>query len=357
MTADARIAKVNRTLTDWLQCSHQELVGKSIHEILSFGGKIAFETHLAPMLRLQGEAQEIAFDLQLGDGEKLPVFGNAKEKRGPSGEHLFTRLTLFKAIERRTFERSLIEAKVRAEERFNLEHGQLELRDQFIAVLGHDLRNPLAAILAGTQMLERQAVLDERGAMIVREMRASLSRANALIDDVLDFAMGRLGKGIQLDYSAEGKLAEVLSQVVHEIKAIAPDVELVFNCGDLGSVQCDPARIGQLTSNLLSNAVKYGDRSQPIVLEAAIDGELFHLSVANSGDPIPEPALAKLFQPFERGRVSDREKGLGLGLFIAHEIAVAHGGEVTVSSTIAETRFTLSMPRKHRNAASGGERA
>lgn len=344
ITPDARIAAVNRTLVDWLQCSRDDVLGKSIHEILSFGGKIAFETHLAPMLRLQGDAHEIALDLQIGDGEKLPVMGNAREKRGPDGEHLFTRLTLFKAIERRSFERSLIEAKIRAEERFKSEHDQLELRDQFIAVLGHDLRNPLAALEAGTRMLERQMKDDERGAVIIEEMRASLARANGLIDDVLDFAMGRLGTGIHLEYSQDCELEKFLQQVVHEIETIAPDVEIVRKFGDLTKVECDPDRIAQLASNLLSNAVRYGDRKSPIVLKAVTKGELFKLSVANGGDRIPEAAREKLFQPFQRGQVSKRDKGLGLGLFIVNEIAAAHGGHVKVTSDDQQTVFTLTMP-------------
>ena len=345
VTADSRIAKMNRTLAEWLSCSPDDLVGEQLHTILSFGAKIAFETHLAPMLRLQGEAHEIAFDLQVGDGEKIPVFGNAREKRGPNGEHLFTRLTLFKATERLTFERSLVEAKIRADERFKNEHSQLELRDQFIAVLGHDLRNPLAAIEAGTRILERHSDADERVSIVIGEMRASLARAFDLIDDVLDFARGRLGNGIPLDYSNEIGLLEVLRHVVQEITAVASDVEIRCEFGDLDAVDCDAHRIGQLASNLLSNAVRYGDRTKPILLEGHVDGDRFNLAVANKGEPIPEAARDLLFMPFQRGEVSGHQKGLGLGLFIVSEIARAHGGEMRVFSDYSETRFQLSMPK------------
>lgn len=345
VTADARIAKLNRTLSDWLGCLPDDLVGKQVHTILSFGGKIAFETHLAPMLRLQGEAHEIAFDLQLGNGEKIPVIGNAREKRGPNGEHLFTRFTMFKATERLTFERALVEAKIRADERFKNEHSQLELRDQFIAVLGHDLRNPLAAIEAGTRILERHSDTDERDSIVIGEMRASLARANDLIDNVLDFARGRLGNGIPLDYSNEVSLADVLRHVVKEITAVASDVEIRCDFGDLDAVDCDAHRIGQLASNLLSNAVRYGDRAKPILLEGHVDGDRFNLAVANTGEPIPEAVRDLLFMPFQRGEVSGHEKGLGLGLFIVSEIARAHGGEMRVVSDHSETRFQLSMPK------------
>lgn len=344
VTADARIAKLNRTLADWLSCSPDELLGKKLHTILSFGGKIAFETHLAPMLRLQGEVHEIALDLQLADGEKIPFIGNAKEKRGPDGKHIFTRLTLFKANERMTFERSLIEAKVKAEERVRNEHLQLELRDQFIAVLGHDLCNPLAAIEAGMRMLEKQEDEGDRKHLIIREMRASVARAYELIDDVLDFARGRLGTGIPLNYANDVSLEDVLRHIVHETRAVAPEVELKCKLGDLTAVDCDADRIGQLASNLLSNAVRYGDQSKPIALEAVVQDDEFHLTVSNEGEPIPEGALERLFMPFQRGEKSNSGKGLGLGLFIVREIARAHGGEMRVFSDHSQTRFQLIMP-------------
>ena len=136
-----------------------------------------------------------------------------------------------------------------------------------------------------------------------------------------------------------------MRHVVQEITAVALDVEIDCALADLEAVDCDTHRIGQLVSNLLSNAVRYGDRSKPILLEAGVEGDEFHLAVVNQGEPIPEAAREKLFMPFQRGEVSNREKGLGLGLFIVREIAQAHGGEMQVLSDRSETRFQLSMPR------------
>src|SRR5205085_12623218 len=112
---DGRIAKANGTLANWLERPADTLAGMRLHDILGFGGRIAFETHLAPLLRMQGHVHEIALDLLTASGEKLPTIANAAEKRAGDDRHLFTRLTLFKAVDRRTFERSLIEARVRAE--------------------------------------------------------------------------------------------------------------------------------------------------------------------------------------------------------------------------------------------------
>ena len=112
---DGRVVKLNGTLADWLGRAARDMVGAPFNEFLSFGGRIAFETHLAPLLRLQGHVGEIALDLLDAKAAKIPVIANAVEKRGPDGRHLLTRLTLFKAVDRRTYERSLVEARERAE--------------------------------------------------------------------------------------------------------------------------------------------------------------------------------------------------------------------------------------------------
>ena len=159
ISPDGHIVKANRTIAQWLGFEPDELVAKALHDIISFGARIAFETHLAPLLRMQGHVHEIALDLLTSGGEKVPVFGNAAEKRGPDGRHLFTRLTLFKAVDRRTYERTLVDARGKAEAESRAYRDAALLRDRFIAVLGHDLRNPLAATAAGIGLLRRSEQL------------------------------------------------------------------------------------------------------------------------------------------------------------------------------------------------------
>jgi sigma-B regulation protein RsbU (phosphoserine phosphatase) len=344
LSPDARIVKVNRTLADWLGTSADELTGRAMHELLSFGGRIAYETHLAPLLRLQGFVHELALDLLHSDGSKIPVIANAAERRGPGDEHLFTRLTLFKAVDRRSYERSLVEARVRAEAAARVEQETAVLREQFIAVLGHDLRNPLAALAAGVRMLGEREALSERGRLVTKEMAASIARATALVDNVLDLARGRLGAGLPLEREAERPLAPVLEQIVAEVRAIAPDREIVADFAIDRPVDCDPARIGQLAANLISNAVTHGAPAVPIKVEARTGDDRLVISVANGGEPIAPAARAQLFQPFFRGDERQSRQGLGLGLFIVNEIAKAHGGAMDVISTAEETRFTFSMP-------------
>ena len=154
LSADGKIVKANRTLLDWLERKPDEVIGRPVHDLLSFGGRIAVETHLAPLLRIQGQVHEIALDLLAANGEKIPTIANAAEKRDANGRHLFTRLTLFKAVDRRTYERSLLEAQVKAEAKSRAQREAAVIREQFIAVLGHDLRNPLGAVAAGIRLLQ-----------------------------------------------------------------------------------------------------------------------------------------------------------------------------------------------------------
>jgi signal transduction histidine kinase len=217
------------------------------------------------------------------------------------------------------------------------------LREQFIAVLSHDLRNPLAAIDGGMRLLLKTP-LNERAQAVVGMVQSSTARMAALIDNVMDFARGRLGGGISLAWEPNASLEKVLLQVISEIQASVPEREFDVQLALPVAVNCDPRRIGQLVSNLLGNAVTYGPADRPIRVYATVSGGSVELSVANAGEPIPEAAMAKIFQPFTRGTLRPSMQGLGLGLYIAHEIAIAHGGSLTVMSDHAETRFTFGLP-------------
>jgi signal transduction histidine kinase len=228
--------------------------------------------------------------------------------------------------------------------RLHDERRTAELREQFIAVLGHDLRNPLASISAGATLL-RKAPLDERNAGILALVQSSVERMAGLIDNVLDFARGRLGGGISLT-RAPTALEPVLAHVVAELRSGRPErvIETEFALPD--PVDCDPGRLSQLLSNLLANALTHGADDAPVRVRAVIAGGVFELSVANSGEPIAPATMAKLFEPFERGAVRPSQQGLGLGLYIAAEIARAHGGALSVASSAEETRFTFRMPQR-----------
>lgn len=225
------------------------------------------------------------------------------------------------------------------------ERAASELREQFIAVLGHDLRNPLASIDAGARMLLRKGKWNDDAMEILNLMQGSVLRMSGLISNVLDFARGRLGGGIVIERNSGEPLEPVLRQVVGELHASWPERAIETNFDLADPVDCDRGRIAQLFSNLLANALSYGAHDQPIRIVARTEINLFEMSISNAGDPISPAALQRMFQPFARGAVKPNQQGLGLGLYIASEIAGAHGGTLTVTSTDAETSFTFKMPR------------
>jgi signal transduction histidine kinase len=241
------------------------------------------------------------------------------------------------------FHLNVLEQVATTEARLLDEQRTSDLREQFIAVLGHDLRNPLGAISVGADLLAKSA-LDSKASRMVGIIRASAARMSGLIDDVLDFARGRLGGGLTLDRSSTDPLAPVLRHVIAELQARFPDRTIDAAIALDNPVSCDPGRLAQLLSNLVGNALTYGAATRPIRVTAVANAAFFELSVANAGDAIPPAVLERMFQPFSRGAVRPSQQGLGLGLFIASEIARAHGGTLTVMSSTEETCFTFRMP-------------
>ena len=218
-----------------------------------------------------------------------------------------------------------------------------QLRDQFIAILGHDMRNPISAVGNVAQILQRMP-LDDRTKKLAQILQDSAYRMKGLIENVLDFARGQLGDGITLNYTEIQTITEVLDKVVDELSLIHPGRVVDINISITQPVKADGHRIGQLFSNLLGNALTHGKKDEPVSVTATVAGDEFVLSVANSGKKIPAAAMERLFQPFSRGEVKPGQQGLGLGLYIAAEIAKAHGGTLGVESTNEETCFTLRMP-------------
>jgi sigma-B regulation protein RsbU (phosphoserine phosphatase) len=343
--SDGRITKVNATLTAWTGFEANKFVGRRLHQFLNMAGRIYYETHIAPLLRMQGFFNEFALDFETDAGERLPVIANAAERRDADGGLLFTALVVIKATDRRRYERQLVESRSELQKGLATERETAELREQFIAVLGHDLRNPLAAISAGARILQRSGALQDHKQLRVLDMiNTTVTRMSDLIDNVLDFARGRLGGGITLSRDANRPLEPVLEQVVDELRTASSQrvIETSFEITD--PVNCDRTRIGQLVSNLIGNALTHGAPDQSVRVGAKTEGDAFKLWVANAGEPIPAAAMEKLFEPFFRGNVRDSRQGLGLGLHIASQIAQAHGGRIDVTSTPDETRFVFTMP-------------
>jgi signal transduction histidine kinase len=218
-----------------------------------------------------------------------------------------------------------------------------DLREQFVAILAHDLRNPLASIDAGINLLLRRGPDEKTLRDVGGHIRNSAKRMAGLIDDVVDFAKGRLGGGFSLQRDPNAPLHEHLEQVIGELRDVS-DNPIEADIAVLHPVNCDPKRIAQIASNLVANALRHGASHQPIRVQATTNERSFELAVANEGEAIDPGVMRQLFQPFFRGNGRSNQ-GLGLGLYIASEIARAHGGNIEVASSKEETRFTLRILR------------
>lgn len=217
------------------------------------------------------------------------------------------------------------------------------VREQFIAVLGHDLRSPLSAIRMSADLLEAKLPAGREQQLAIA-IRQSSQRMNHLIEDVLDFSRAKLGGGIPVKRTLVDNLGDVFTAVINEIMMSHPNVtirqEVVISPG----VFCDAGRMGQLLSNLLGNAVAHGARDCPIDVSASMQENHIVLSVMNHGPEIPDVLLPLLFQPFKRA-AGGRGEGLGLGLYIASQIVAGHNGTLSVTSTPEDgTRFIARFP-------------
>jgi signal transduction histidine kinase len=219
-----------------------------------------------------------------------------------------------------------------------------ELREQFMAILGHDLRNPLHAIYASGDLVERKITDPDLSVMATR-IKANTRRMSALIDDVLDFARGRLGGGISLQLTEIENVNTGLATVIQELRDAQPDSIILSDIHVNRPVRCDLGRFQQVASNLLGNALTHGLAGSPVKISARVDEEELVLEVWNAGEPIPAESLGKIFQPFWRHSVSASRNGLGLGLHICSQIVEAHKGRISVTSSREQgTQFIARLP-------------
>ena len=254
-TADGKIERINHRLADWLGRGVNDVINHRFSDLLTIGGKIYYETHLWPLLRMQGFFDEVALELGSAAGEKIQVLVNAMERRNEQGQPLFIRFTLFKASDRRKYEENLRVERTMAERSLSDALQISSFREQFIAVLGHDLRNPLGAILAGASLLS-SSDLESGNAKVVEVIARSAKRMSGMINNVMDFARTRLGGGIFLNFEAVS-LSDLLDQVVDELVVAWPTKIIKRNYQFTGTVILDPVRISQLLSNLLANAITH----------------------------------------------------------------------------------------------------
>ncbi|HEU4321982.1 MAG TPA: PAS domain-containing sensor histidine kinase [Roseiflexaceae bacterium] len=339
---DGTFAKINRTFLTWTGYPQEALLGKMrFQDLLTLPGKIFYETHYAPLLLMQGAAQEIAFDLCCANGHVLPVFVNVVLLRDPSGSPLLHRTTIFDARDRREYERELQQARNKAEQ-------AIKLRDQFLSLAAHELRTPLASILGNLQLLQRR--INRENSMNGRDQRTlqiiadQTNRLNKMINSLLD--VSRLETG---QLSIEQKpvdLCTLLHRLVDEVQATLEQREIELQYGmPCAIIQGDELRLEQVFQNLVQNALKYSPPTSPVRVTIQHRAEWVDVEVCDQGIGIPADELPKLFQRFYRAsNTTSSVSGMGIGLHVVKEIVGLHGGQIAVQSVEGEgATFTVSL--------------
>lgn len=220
-------------------------------------------------------------------------------------------------------------------------------REIFLGILGHDLRNPLNAMLLSAQSLSE--IVEGEGALLASQITASGAAMARMLADFLDFTASRLGRGIPIT-RAPVDLALLCREVVEECGAGLPSERIRLDLTGNLAGEWDAGRLRQLLSNLIGNAIQHGSDAAPIVV-SAVGAKAVELRVQNAGEPISDTDLPMIFDPLVQGTASDsmprrRAGSMGLGLYIAREVVIAHGGVISVTSTATSgTVFKVSLPR------------
>ena len=478
-TADGAIQRVNRTFCMWLGESRQALVGRRVETLLTIGGRIFYQTHWAPLLKMQRSLSEVKLEMRHADGRRIPMVMNAVVRVHCDVE--LHDLAVFSARDRHRYEEELLKARAKAEEHLRREQvgqkalaeartrlemaidaarlfqwsvdlpsctrhyepkvalllghsaehpldagefidrivaedrdtearalaafldaphgrynatfrlqaadgsvrwiaawGQLRqddsgtpahlvglmqdvtelhrqramaedrvlLAEQTLGIVGHDLRNPLAAIQMAGELLGLRHLDASQQAAIGERIRSSTGRANRLIADLLDFTRARTGRMLTLTKTLVD-VHEIARDVVAEMTTAHPTKRIRHVQEGDGRLVADGDRIAQALGNLISNALAYGLADADITVRSQGLERSVRLSVHNAGEVIDAALRERIFEPMTRGNTPGHLRSVGLGLYIVREIATAHGGEVEFTSDeTTGTTFVVEFQRR-----------
>lgn len=228
-----------------------------------------------------------------------------------------------------------------------------QTQNMFLAILGHDLRNPLGTVVTGSTFLMQADDLAPKYVLVATRMFNSARRMSKLINDLLDFTRTHLGPGMPIRLR-QGSLVAVCEEVVNELRTFHAEQLIELDVPPHLDAIFDEGRIAQVLSNLIGNAIQYGHPDAPVVVRMSAGEADVVISVTNHGEPVAPDKLAAIFDPMVRIAASVKNEGedyiertsLGIGLYISREIVHAHGGSIKLASTAADgTTFTVTIPR------------
>jgi PAS domain S-box-containing protein len=338
---DGTMIEVNVTLAELLGYARVELEGWHLQKILAPGGRVFYHTHVFPLLKLHGMAEEIYIALRAKDGTDVPVLLNAvrRERDGvPVNECVLVRMT-----QRNRFEEELLQARRVAEEANTA-------KAKFLSMMSHDLRTPLTAISGLGDLLAAGVhgpITDEQRDALAR-MKDAGRELLRMINDILSFAQLEYGRVEVRPVPVRVADALARAEVLVRLRAQLGDLSLRLDgCGE-EVVSADADKLQQILLNLLTNAIKFTPAGGTISVGCERDGERVRIRVADTGIGIPQEQLPRVFEPFvqlEEQPEDAAQRGVGLGLAISRDLARAMGGELTADSSPGEgSVFTVELP-------------
>jgi signal transduction histidine kinase/ActR/RegA family two-component response regulator len=339
---DGSIFKVNRTFLALTGHERDALLsGTTLQQLLTIPGRIYYETHVAPLLQMQGYIKGVAFDMLRPHAEPLSVLLNAAYKKADDSSEATIRIVVFDATERRNYERELLRAKRLADEATQIQSAQREeaeranrSKDEFLALISHELRTPLGVILGWSQVLRKKlpgnADVERAVSVIERNTQAQVR----LVDDLLD--MGRITSGkLRLDVQRVN-LSDVIEAALETAvpAALARDVQLNKLLDPGVVVAGDPGRLQQVFWNLFSNAVKFTPRGGFVRVVMGRVNSHIEVSVIDNGQGMTQEFLGHAFERFRQFDSANTRQtsGLGLGLSLVKYLVEMHGGTIDARS-------------------------
>lgn len=346
--SDGLILRANATICRWLGYQPGELLGLvRVQDLLTVGGRVFHQTHINPILQLQGSVAEVQVEMRHRDTSRIPLLINIVRRR--IGDAMFDEFALMVAEDRRAYERELLaarkaaeaalEARLGAEAKLSALNEQLSLadrrKDEFIATLSHELRNPLAPMHSALEVMKRKALDHTLLEPVLPVFERQLNHMTHLVDDLMEIS--RITQGRMELRCAPLDLATV-------VRAAAADVApLIDASGHILSVSLparalvvrgDATRLTQVVVNLLTNAAKYTPRGGHVWLAAREEDGHACLSVRDDGIGIPKQSLASVFDMFSQlePALERSQGGLGIGLALVKGIVVLHGGDICATS-------------------------
>jgi len=345
---DGTIVRVNNTFVEWVGKSRDALLaGTKVQTLLTIGSRIYYETHYAPLLRMQGFANEIALEVVRSDGRIVPVLVNSRQKRGPDGTPLFNRITLFDSTDRRRYERELLLARRKAEQ-------VAKDKVALLAMLSHDIRNPLNALMGVVQLLDRGELSDQQR-RFVRLLKSSSEHMLDLLNHVLDLSKAESSSFAltETPFSLRAVIDDVMSTFdeAARVKGLQLRVEVAESVP--AALMGDPVAIRQILTNLVGNAVKFTSAgSVTLKVETTLigtDGVTLAFSVSDTGIGIAPEMIDRIFNEFTQAsyETAMRFGGTGLGLTITRRLLALYESSVEVHSIPGQGStfsFSLRLP-------------